>query len=97
MADNFLPHNTQLRVLRDKHLEVPSRAKRVLEREGYHAVINGYREPFKATTSPEFFFIKGTHFDEVHSLYEFDRELRTIFLKKMLKIEQHSLNFSART
>ncbi|CAM3512514.1 Abi family protein [Erysipelothrix sp. HDW6B] len=88
MADIFLTHNTQLKKLRNKNLEVPARAKRILESEGYHAVINGYRDPFKATTSPEFIFLPGTHFDEIYALYEMDRDLRNVFLKKILKIEQ---------
>lgn len=88
MADKFITHNTQLKKLRDKGLIVPSRAKRILESESYHAVINGYREPFVATTYPEFMFLPGTHFDEVYQLYEFDRDLRNLYMKKMLKIEQ---------
>ncbi|MDE8065855.1 Abi family protein [Erysipelothrix rhusiopathiae] len=88
MADYFITHNSQLKKLRKKNLVVPTRAKRILESEGYHAVINGYREPFKSTTSPEFMFIPGTHFDELYALYELDRDLRSVFLKKILKIEQ---------
>lgn len=88
MADNFIPYNTQLKKLRDKRLIVPSSAKRILEREGYHSIINGYRDPFKFKIHPEFEFINGTNFNEVYSLYKLDRDLRSAYLKKILKIEQ---------
>lgn len=91
MADQFLPYRTQLQHLRSKGLFIPngSKAMRILEREGYHAIINGYRDPFCHASTPTFSFKNGTHFDEVHALYEFDRDLRNIYLKKMLRLEQN--------
>lgn len=67
-----------------------SRAMRILERENYYNVINGYKDPFLAsyaTATTDEVFKTGTTFDEVYALYVFDRELRNIYLKYLLKIE----------
>ena len=42
----FKSHNQQLKVLRQRGMIVPSRAKRDLENENYYNVINGYKELF---------------------------------------------------
>lgn len=63
---------------------------RILERENYYNVINGYKEPFlsaRATSTSDEAYKKGTTFNEVYALYNFDRELRIIYLKYLLKIE----------
>jgi abortive infection bacteriophage resistance protein len=61
---------------------------RILERENYYNVINGYKELFlasKATATADEAYKTGTTFDEVYALYNFDRELRNIYLKYLLK------------
>lgn len=66
----FKTHNQQLKILRDRGLEVPSEKKRDLENENYYNIINGYKDLFLCIDSrglpevPEK-FIEGTHFDEV--------------------------------
>lgn len=67
-----------------------SRAMRILERENYYNVINGYKELFldhPATAASDEQYKAGTTFDEVYALYCFDREIRGIYLKYLLKIE----------
>lgn len=67
-----------------------SRAMRILERENYYNVINGYKSLFldhPATASSDEQYKVGTTFDEVYALYCFDREIRGIYLKYLLKIE----------
>ncbi len=83
----FRTHNKQLRILRSRGLTVKTRAKRVLEKENYYNVINGYKDLFlRNDTGPET-YKQGSEFNEILSLYEFDRELRFIFFKRLLKIE----------
>lgn len=67
-----------------------SRVMHILERENYYNIINGYKELFlasKATAATDKMYKSGTTFDEVYALYNFDRELRNIYLKFLLKIE----------
>lgn len=88
----FKTLNQQLKILRDRGLNVPSNAKRSLEQNGYCAIINGYKWSFlqrdsKGTViSPEQ-FVNGANFSEIQSLYDFDRELRSILFESLLKYE----------
>lgn len=49
----------------------------------YYSIINTYKEVFKKDNK----YIKGVTFDEIYSLYVFDKNLRSIFLKYALEIE----------
>lgn len=67
-----------------------SRVMRILESENYYNVINGYKELFlasAATSTTDEVYKPGTTFNEVYALYTFDRELRNIYLKYLLKLE----------
>ena len=67
-----------------------SRVMKILARENYYNVINGYKDLFlasPATPTSEEIYKPGTTFDEVYALYIFDRELRNIYLKYLLKLE----------
>ena len=67
-----------------------SRVMKILARENYYNVINGYKDLFlasPATPTSEEIYKPGTTFDEVYALYTFDRELRNIYLKYLLKLE----------
>lgn len=83
----FKSHNSQLRILRSRGLIVKSSAKKILESENYYNVINGYKDLFLDRTVASETYINGAEFTEIFALYEFDRELRFIFLKRLLKIE----------
>lgn len=72
---------------------------RILERENYYNVINGYKELFlssKSTLSSNETFKSGTTFNEIYALYSFDRELRNIYMKYLLKLEKqlHTISIS---
>ena len=84
-----------MNILRSRGLKIGkgaqgSRAMRILERENYYNVINGYKELFlssKSTLSSNETFKSGTTFNEIYALYSFDRELRNIYMKYLLKLE----------
>lgn len=88
----FKTLNQQLKILRERGLIVKTNAKRSLEQNGYYAIINGYKWSFLQrdsrgkTISPEQ-FVTGATFDEVQSLYDFDRDLRSILFEALLKYE----------
>ena len=91
----YKSYRQQLNTLRSRGMVIGkgsqgSRVMRILERENYYNVINGYKEPFlasKATATADEVYKTGTTFDEVYALYNFDRELRNIYLKFLLKLE----------
>ncbi|EAC2904347.1 Abi family protein [Listeria monocytogenes] len=90
----FKTHNQQLKILRDRGLEVPPKSKRILEQVNYYNVVNGYKNPFLKKDSQGGIFVpeeyvKGAHFDEVYHLFSFDREFRQILLEYMLIFEMH--------
>lgn len=91
----YKSYRQQLRILRSRGMVIGngsqgSRVMRILERENYYNVINGYKELFlasKATPDTDEKYKAGTTFDEVYALYHFDRELRNLYLKYLLKLE----------
>lgn len=90
----FKTFNQQLAILRKRGMVVPKDGtpKRFLEQENYYNVINGYKNLFLLKdkdgniVSPEE-YIPNTHFNELKSLFLFDRELRSLFLKYLLIFE----------
>ncbi|MEG2311494.1 MAG: Abi family protein [Bacilli bacterium] len=81
--------NEQLDILRSKGLiiENEEEAKDILFRENYF-FISGYRHLFMRT-SKERHFIEGTTFDELYSMFVFDRQIRNIIFKNILIIENN--------
>lgn len=93
----FKTYRQLITILRDRGVRIKkgsagSRAIRILEKENYYNVINGYKELFidkTATTATKEVYKAGTDFDEIYALYTFDREIRIIYLKYLLLIENH--------
>ena len=55
-----------------------------LKEENYYNIINGYKDLF-ITPGTTDNFITGTTFEEIYYLYDFDRILRNILFKQILK------------
>lgn len=91
----YKSYRQQLNILRSRGMIIKkgtqgARVIRILERENYYNVINGYKELFLATSATlthDEVYKAGTTFDEVYALYSFDRDLRNVYLKYLLKIE----------
>lgn len=91
MSNNkiFKTLDEQIEILRSKGLIINDeyKAKEVLLRENYF-FISGYRhllmKKYKDTK-----FIDGATFEELHSIFLFDRELRNIIFKHILVIENN--------
>nr|WP_300808089.1 Abi family protein [uncultured Acetatifactor sp.] len=66
-------------------------AKRTIDLENYYNLINGYKQPFLDSTysGSDERYISGTKFEEIHSLYLFDRELRNLFIRYILELENN--------
>lgn len=90
----FKTHRQQLTILRDRGLEIKngSSAMRILEREGYYALINGYKDLFLKTDAqgkliePEE-YKENTTFEDIYYLHQFDRRLRNLMLEYILIFE----------
>jgi len=92
MAKIFMDTNDQIDLLRSKGLQISKRnAKHILEKENYYNLINGYKSLFIDTACKEQGerYKNGADFKEIYALFLFDRELRTLFLRYILEIENN--------
>lgn len=85
---DFFTYEQQVEKLKEKGLIIrdEQEAIKFLKSEGYYNIINGYSPNFK-TTKGEFY--KGTSFEDIHNLYVFDKDLRSIMYKYTSSIETH--------
>ena len=84
----FKTLNEQIEILKDKNLVVADEeyAKTILLRENYF-FINGYRHLFVKDGDRE--FLPNVRFEELYSLFLFDRTMRNIIFKYLLVIENN--------
>ncbi len=94
MADKeYKTHQELLTILRNRGMSIEksydSQVIDILKKENYYNVVNGYKDLFivSSSTSSSEQFKTGTTFDEVYALYNFDRDIRHIYLKYLLQIE----------
>lgn len=87
-AKTFKSLDEQIEILKSKGLTILDydKTKEILLRENYF-FINGYRSPFYQTGCKK--FIEGTTFDEMYSLFTFDRYFRNIIFKNILIVENN--------
>lgn len=88
-SKTFKNLNEQIDILRSKGLIINNEdyAKEVLLRENYF-FLNGYRYPFVKSRN-EKVYIESVTFEELYSLFLFDRKLRNILFKNILLIENN--------
>lgn len=65
--------------------------QKIIESENYYKLFNGYKGLF---LNPDYSgsdekYLSGTEFKEIYALYLFDRELRNIFIRYILEIENN--------
>ena len=78
----------QIDLLKSRNIifEDEENAKKILLHNNYYNIINGYKDLFLDDDN-SLNYKQGTKFEEIYFLYEFDRQLRNIFLEYILKIE----------
>lgn len=64
-------------------------ARRILEKNGYYNLINGYNKLFLDKEDTGIHYRTGTTMHEINALYQFDRVLRNIFFRYILEVETH--------
>ena len=86
----FKTIDEQINILKSKGLEIDDidYAKDVLLRENYF-FISGYRHLF-LKSSKDRMFIPGSEFKEIYALFNFDRQIRNIFFKNILIVENNA-------
>ena len=65
--------------------------KTSLQKNGYYNVINGYKklflDPVKTQENNEDYYKTGTTYEEIYALYDFDKNIRMLFLEYILQVE----------
>lgn len=90
MTKPFLSFKAQLNKLEnEKGLIISNHAyaEKKLHEIGYFGLIGGYKGPFKNPTTRK--YRNGVTFEDIVALYEFDENLRELFLKYILHLERH--------
>lgn len=89
MEKIFKTLDEQISILQSKGLTIPDEnyAKEILLRENYF-FLSGYRHLFIGNESTRS-FLPGTTFNELYSLFYFDRHIRNILFRNLLIIENN--------
>ena len=89
MEKTFKSLEEQIEIMKNKGLVIndESFCKEVLLRENYF-FLNGYRRAFMKNKDKSR-FINGTTFEELYSLFLFDRKIRNILFKNILIVENN--------
>ena len=84
----FKTYEEQISLLKSRGLIINDEkfALDKLKEDNYYNIINGYRDLFIVPGTLDD-FIPGTMFEEIYYLYDFDRVLRNILFKQILKVE----------
>ena len=90
MIKTFKSIDEQIEILKSKGLEIDdiNYAKSVLLRENYF-FLSGYRHLFLKSQKDRM-FIPGTQFKELYAMFNFDRQIRNIFFKNILIVENNA-------
>ena len=89
MKKEFKTLNEQIEIFKNKGLVInnPEYAKEILFRENYF-FLNGYRHLFMKSNVNRV-YIEGSTFEELYSVFLFDRQIRNILFKNILIIENN--------
>lgn len=90
MIKTFKTIDEQIEILKSKGLKIDDvdYAKNILLRENYF-FLSGYRHLFLKSPKDRM-FIPGTDFKELYALFNFDRQIRNIFFKNILIVENNA-------
>ena len=91
MEKAFSIHSKRVEILRSRNMDIRngSDQKNLLKKYNYYNLVNGYKDPFLyyGTSSVER-YKTGTQLCELEALMKFDANLRLLFLREILKIEE---------
>lgn len=89
MEKIFKTIDEQIEILKSRNIIIDDydKAYKILSKNNYYYLINGYKDLFIDRASKEEKYIKNTKLEEIYALYEFDKDLKINFLKYLLLIE----------
>lgn len=91
MGKPFLTIEEQIELLERRGVSRTEGECCALMREGYYSIINGYKEPFlePVVTKDDLsdHYKDGTSFDDIFTLFTFDRSLRALTFRNLIKAE----------
>ena len=79
----------QIEILKSRNIVIDdyNKAYKLLSKNNYYYLINGYKDLFLDVTSKEEKYINNTRLEEIYALYKYDKNIKNIFLKYILQIE----------
>ena len=88
MEKVFKTLDEQIQLLKSRNILIEDYNKtyKILEKNNYYYLINGYKDLFLNHKNKNQ-YIKNTKFKESYSIYQFDKNIKINFLKYILLIE----------
>ena len=88
MEKEFKTIEEQIKILKSRNIviEDEDKAYKMLQKNNYYYLINGYKALFLKRKSKDE-YIKNTKIEEIYAIYQFDKNIKINFLKYILLIE----------
>lgn len=87
----FKTIDEQVAILESRGMKTDERTPKILLKENYYSVINGYKDPFldkiAMQKSADDIYKEGTEFNRLYNLFTFDRKLRQITFSYLIQAE----------
>lgn len=89
MEKEFKTVEEQIKILKSRNLKIEdyNKAYKMLIKNNYYYLINGYKDLFLDKTSQKERYIDNTRIEEIYALYIFDKKIKINILKYILLIE----------
>lgn len=93
MDDNLKQFRTLdelIELMIKRNIIIDEKTKKRLYYDSHYSIINGYKKLFIARSrdsTGDDKYLDGTKFEEIYALYLLDRELRSLFLKELMRAE----------
>ena len=86
MEKIFKTIDEQIKILKSRNIVIDDdeKAYKLLSKNNYYYLINGYKNLFLDNTSKKEKYIKNTKLEEIYALYQFDKNIKINFLKYLL-------------
>ena len=83
----FKTYDEQIQIFESRWLVKDLTSKQIFRNKKYYSIVNGYKELFLINDGSLIFFLLGCNFNELYAVCYFDREIKALFLKYIIRIE----------